>query len=260
MRSRIADLPVEITRPESSKFNHPLLLVHGLWTGSWIWERLTPYLAHRGWESWAPSLLAGARPLDFAQSVAALTRVASALDAVPVVVAHDAGVVLASAVAAQLPVPALIAIAPVVAPADAGVALPFYRWPRFWRSRAWGARLPPPRDVRQVAGAALDACRGRLVADSGALFRALAASRIRLATCVGRPGLVVSGGADPISPPAFGAALAARLAWEHRVIDARGHFLMLERGWEAMADEIHRWAVQRLGSDLLALLDDEEDG
>jgi hypothetical protein len=33
-----------------------LLLLHGFWTGSWIWQPLVTYLAHRGWESWAPSI------------------------------------------------------------------------------------------------------------------------------------------------------------------------------------------------------------
>jgi hypothetical protein len=32
----------------------------------------------------------------------------------------------------------------------------------------------------------------------------------------------------------------------------------VERGFEAIADDVHRWVVQTVGADLLALLDDDD--
>jgi hypothetical protein len=73
------------------------------------------------------------------------------------------------------------------------------------------------------------------------------------------PGLLLSVEADALSPPAAGAQLAARLGWHSQTCARRGHFAMLERGWEEVADEAHRWIVRTLGAELLILLDESEE-
>lgn len=262
MRTRVGPLPVEITRPESAKFRRALLLLHGLWTGSWIWERFAAYLAHRGWESWAPDLLEGAPPFDdFDAVVGALERVARALPSPPIIVAHDTGAIGAAFLAARLAVPAVVAIAPLTAPADAASGPGLFAWPRFWATRVAGARVRPPRGAaaRAFLGPAGAIHGARLVADAGPIFRALAASRVRLPPRVDSPGLVLSGDGDAVSPPEVGGRLAARLGWEAQVCRGRGHMGMIEPGWEEVADDAHRWIVQTLGAELLALLDEAEE-
>src|SRR5258707_12547155 len=109
MRTHVAGHAVEVTRPESPKFHHPLLLLHGLWTDAWIWERFATYLAHRGWESWAPSLTA-ATAVDPAL---ALDAILAALPAPPVVLAHDVAILVVAAWAQRYVLPARLPITPV---------------------------------------------------------------------------------------------------------------------------------------------------
>lgn len=254
MRTHVGTLPVEITRPESAKFHHPLLLLHGLWTGDWIWQPFATYLAHRGWESWAPSFTppVGDDPRDV------LARVVAAMPAAPVVVAHDVGV-LAAAAAVGAATPALVAIAPLISPAESHGFRGIFAWPRFWRARLGGARVAAPRGAAALTllGAAR-ACGERLTADSGPRFRAVASGAIRLPARLAVPGLVVGGGRDPIVPPTLAATLASRYGWQHREYPERGHFPMLEPGWECVADDVHRWIIRTIGAELLAFLDDDD--
>jgi len=60
-------------------------------------------------------------------------------------------------------------------------------------------------------------------------------------------------------PHAAMRAVATRFGWTRRAYAGRGHFPMLEPGWENVADDVHRWIVQTLGAELLAFLDEEED-
>jgi pimeloyl-ACP methyl ester carboxylesterase len=254
MRTHVAGHAIEVTRPESPKYRHPLLLLHGLWTDAWIWERFATYLAHRGWESWAPSLSA-ATAVD---PVPALDAIVAALPATPVIIAHDVAILAAAAHARRAVVPAIVAIAPVVAPADADGVRTVFAWPQFWRARLLGAHVAPPRGsaARAFLGDAITQ-RERLRDDSAPAFRAIASGRVRLPTRIDVPGLVVGGERDVAVPEAALRVLAARFGWTRRAYGARGHFPMLEPGWESVADDVHRWIVQTLGAELLAFLDEE---
>ncbi|HEY2385537.1 MAG TPA: alpha/beta hydrolase [Candidatus Binatia bacterium] len=257
MRTYVGGIAVEITRPESAKFRHPLLLVHGLWTGSWVWEPVATYLAHRGWESWAPSVREVA---ELPARTRAVEAVARALPEPPVVITHDAGLVVAAPLAAAGAAVALAALAPVIGP-GAGRGRGLFGWPQFWLARVFGTSVAPP------GGAGAEAYLGRAVAsrdrlrpDSASVFRALASGTVAIHPSTSVPGLVVTGGDDAIVRERDARAVAERLGWAERTLPGRGHFALLEPGWEALADEVHRWIVRTLGADLLLFLDDESGG
>lgn len=255
MRAHVGGLAVEITRPESAKFHHPLLLLHGLWTDSWIWQPFASYLAHRGWESWAPSLIG----LASGTTAAGLDEILRALPGAPVVVTHDVGVLAGAACAARAAVRAVVAIAPLLPPAE-GAGRGLFAWPQFWRARLLGAHVPPPRGIGAHAflgGAA--AVRERLRPESAATFRAIAAGRVSLPARLDVPGLVLAGARDAVVSETVLRALAARFGWERCAVPGHGHFALVEPGWETLADEVHRWTVRTLGADLLALLDEDAD-
>src|SRR5687768_14261209 len=103
MERRLASLRADVSAPERVKFTAPLLLVHGLWAGSWVWQGAAGALSQRGWECWALDLRGrpGSRPVDdigkvrlgdYVEDVVAAAR---ALWAPPVVCGHDLGAVLA---------------------------------------------------------------------------------------------------------------------------------------------------------------------
>ncbi len=246
MRCRVGQIPVDVSRAESARFRFPILLLHGLWTGSWIWQPLAGFLAHRGWELWAPSLLEAELPPVEQASASWIQRVRDALPSPPILIAHDTASVAAVSLADALEAPALVAVAPVVAPVDAGER-GIFAWPRFWAARLWGPTVAPPAGSAARTFLGSVGGRDRLLPDSGPGFRALASGRALLPGRVGCPGLIVAGARDLVATPVVGARIAERYGWPCRIYEGRGHFPMLEGGWEHLASDLHRWIVQTLG-------------
>jgi hypothetical protein len=251
-----AGLAVDVVRAESARFRHPLLLLHGLWTGSWIWGGFAGYLAHRGWESWAPSLGAVAEP---AERLFRLTEICRSLPSPPVLVAHDVGIVTAAKLASLVAAPAIVAITPLLHHADGG-DLGIFSHPRFWAARCGARRVGIPRGSRagRLFGGASDVAE-RLRPDAGPVFRALLSGADRLPDPAPGPGLLVCAEGDSTLSASQGASVAGRIGWSFELHRSQGHFPMLAPGWELLADRVHRWLVRIIGEDLLALLDDESD-
>lgn len=253
MRTEDPGIAVDVVRAEASRFRRPLLLLHGLWTGGWIWRDLASYLAHRGWDAWVPSLLSTSAPPDLESRRRALLAVCRELPAPPVVITHDAGLVVADALGAEANPAAVVAIAPIGFAGSSAL-----RHPRFWGARFGARSVVPPREgtaaalVSGVSGADLASLR----TDSGAFFRALGRGR-RGRERAGGSGLVVVSGRDPAVAPAYCEDLAADRGWDVEHHDAPGHFPMLGGSAVPLADRVHRWLVRCLGGDLLAWVDDE---
>ena len=62
---RIGDLTALHAVPSGAARGYPLVLLHGLWAGAWIFEDWLEPAAERGWDVWAPNLRgrAGSRPV-----------------------------------------------------------------------------------------------------------------------------------------------------------------------------------------------------
>jgi pimeloyl-ACP methyl ester carboxylesterase len=93
-------LEVITRRPTASPRRTPLLFVHGAWHGAWCWdEYFLPYFAERGFVAHALSLRghggsATDKPVNFARVrdyVADVEQVANTLDTMPVIVGHSMG-------------------------------------------------------------------------------------------------------------------------------------------------------------------------
>ncbi len=252
-------MAVDVVRAESSRFRHPLLMIHGLWTGGWIWRRFAAYLGHRGWESWLPSFLEEEPLPDANDRRRALIELCGTLPAPPVLVAHDVGVAIAAALAAEIAVPAIVAIAPVWPLVDDAGALGVFAQRQFWGARLVARRVAPPTGsaVPALLGGLEHEALRRLRADSGPFFRALAGGRLPIPAELSQPGLVICASGDVVASEARSRRLAARCGWSVDVHETAGHFPMLAAGSEALADGMHRWLVRAIGGDLLAWLDDE---
>ncbi len=257
MRLSFGSLPVDMVRAESARFRHPLLLLHGLWTGSWIWREFQAYLAHRGWESWAPSFLEAPAASFATDRVEWLVDACRTLPAPPIIIGHDAGAVIAATLASRVEAPAVVAIAPLLASVDSGAWGGLYAWPRFWAARFLGGPVSPPRHALARTFGAKRA--GSWLPDSGALFRALASGALRFPTEAPCPSLLVCAEHDPLVSPIAAERLARRLGWAFQV-HGSSHFPMLEPGWESLGDDLHRWLVQTLGERILAWVEDDSDG
>ncbi len=257
MRTKIGSLSVELVRAEAARFQRPLLFLHGLWTDASIWRAWMGYLSHRGWESWAPGLCSDPQYPAHDRVVEAARTVLASLPEPPIIVTHDLGVVAALELAQEIASPAIVAVAPVMASADGG-QLREFGLPHFWRARFGASDVAPPRGalargfVGRTAGLSLRP-------DSGPIFRALVGDSLRLPPAAPMPGLVVGGGDDRFAPSSAVRSLAERQGWQFDVLPERGHFPMLEPGWEQAADGVHRWIVRALGEEILAWLDDEDE-
>ncbi|MCC6766938.1 MAG: alpha/beta hydrolase [Deltaproteobacteria bacterium] len=253
MPTDLSGITVDVARAEASRFRHPLLLLHGLWTGGWIWRDFSAYLAHRGWDAWVPSFLSGREAPGVESRRRALLDVCRDLPAPPVVVAHDAGLVFADLIARDLPLPAIVAIAPLALRRPA-----VWNRPRWWSAALGGDRVAPPEGAADpFASGISEADVRRLRTDSGELFRRVGLREREPGRLV-LPGLVVAAEADPAARLADCRGLAAQRSWDLRIQAVSSHFPMLGRSATRLADSVHRWIVRTLGADLLAWVEDDE--
>ena len=269
MQYRNEALGVRVTRAEAERFAAPLLLIHGLWSGSWVWERMAGFLGHRGWESWAldlpgrpgaPTAEQGDVPADL---LAHIETVARAMPGPPVLVAHDAGAVLALQSAAAVEARALVLINPTLRGQDArrcalgGLG-------RTVRA-ILGARLDPPTGMiaatyhGRVTNAVRQTLDGNLVPESGRLVYDLLRGQLdeKLPASL-PPALLIGGARDPVHGPAVLTESARRLGAAQVVVEGT-HWLPIEERWRETATCAHRFIVRSLGGPLLLLRDEEAD-
>ena len=241
------------------RHEHPLVFLHGAWDDHHGFGGYVEWFAARGWDTYAfsrrgrlgvpPDRCVGVRVEDYVEdTLAALAEIPGR----PIVVGHSLGGLLAQVVAEQGKCAAAVLIEPgpprgipVLPKARTmGVFLkltpriafgrPFLPSFRGFR-RAWLNRLPADQ------AAALHA---RLVPESGRAFRqVLTGYRVDAAkvTC---PVLCVSGLDSPAITPAMVAKVARRYRGTLLEFDGHSHWLMVEPGWEVVAEAIERWLVE----------------
>ena len=276
MEKRLATLRAAVSTPERSKFTAPLLLVHGLWSGSWMWQEVAGTLSQRGWEVWALDLRGrpGSRPIDtlggvrLEDYVEDVVAAAQALWAPPVVCGHDLGALLALIAAAQVTPRALLLLAPVLPRAWVAEGRPPLPLARLSAVLAvlWGRPLSPPRLT--VAGDFLfntlpRAVQAQLWAqlqpDSGTVVRTLTRGQVPFpVTGIQCPALIVSGSADRMGALVAARWLATRLHGEHHEYPGQGHWLLAGEQWTKLVTDLHRWLIMTLGEALLVPPEEEE--
>ena len=246
MRTHFHGVAVDVARAESSRFRHPLLLVHGLWTGSAIWRGFMGYLAHRGWDSWAPSFLEGdhviadrgpfrGRPLPDAARAAGGAR--SRCGRAP---RNRARVRPRSAGGGGDHAAPVATRRPAAAGSSPGRD-----------SGALGSSANRAIAARWCGRCGVSRGGGRVASRFGRVVsRAFAAASV---PCADRPSLLIGSTGDRITDAAEAERLARERGWAFHRHDGRGHFPMMEPGWERLADDVHRWLVRTLGEALLSV-------
>jgi non-heme chloroperoxidase len=255
------NIEVRSRLPERANTGPPLLFVHGGYCDAWCWEPyFLPWFAARGYPAYALSLrghgMSGGRESlfvagidDYAVDVA---RVAGKLPSRPVLIGHSMGAAVVERLIAAGPVRAAALFAP-VPPAGLG--------PVAGRLLAWQPeylvnlqRLDAP----HLAGDALAALRPMYFSDDVApdilaqavthlsvesprviLDLALPSPRLR-----SRPPLkpfVLGVGGDRIATPGDVAATASYYDTTATIVPGLAHMMMLERGWETVAQPLLAW-------------------
>jgi pimeloyl-ACP methyl ester carboxylesterase len=276
MRRPLASLVADVSPPERNKYTAPLLLVHGLWSGSWVWHDVAGALAHRGWECWALELrgrIEGAASTrigrvsleDYVEDV----RVAAqALWAPPVICGHDLGALLALLVAERIPPRALVCLAPLLPRGWSSNSAPPYPFMHLSAvfAQLWGRPLSPPRHrvaceflFNTLSSTAQAQALSRLVPDSGTVVRTLTHTSLPLPELSGQfPTLILRGSEDRMSAHTAVRALASRLGVAYREYPGYGHWLPASESGSALVADVHRWLIKMIGESLLVPAEEEE--
>ncbi len=260
---------VDISPPEKQKFRSPVILVHGLWTGSWCWSGWATRFSNLGWECWSVNMRGRVEEsrgrtvsqLTFERCVEDLRDVIRAAGPKAVLVGHSLGGIMAMEAADDNNISALILVSPPLPgnePKSMGRSLQLLRLKYFLPvvlrlpicikeddfSRHWLGSLPR-------------ACHGdvlrRLVPESSYLVQRLFKPQVspESALVVRCPVLVMAGMDDRVVPVEAVRQRARLLGAEFKEYPDRGHWMVEEEGWEEVVNDIHRWIVQGLGEEIL---------
>src|SRR5690242_18891541 len=199
--------------PEGPRYAAPIVYLAGIWVAPALWRPAATYLAHRGWAGrlldtrGVPGGIAAR-----AEAVAAdlATRAAS-----PVLVAHDAGAMVALAVAATVPVRALVLVSPLV-PGEPGTHALTSSRGLVWALLRRRPVAPPSGRTADayLGGVASDTVAGLADEDPRMLSDLARRSRIRSPPQM-PPSHVLRGGADPVVSDADARGLSDDLGADH---------------------------------------------
>ena len=257
IHERIGDLAVLHEPARGTADRGPLVLLHGLWGGSWIFQNWLEPAAERGWDVWAVSLRGreGSRPVedlgkvrlqDFARD---LQDALAGIGPAAVVGYSMGGLVLqmvASDAASRHLVRSAVLLCSVPPRGVVALAGPVVR--RSWRYLPvmFGGRLMLPNRAdadAMLMNAMSSAERARwypsFIADSGRAALQIAVGSVAVdpagITC---PVLVVSAEHDRISPPAIQPKLVSRYHAAHLRVAWHAHLVTIEPGWQGVCIEV----------------------
>jgi len=234
----------------------PVLFVHGLWHGPWCWvEHMVPWFRSRGYEAQAATLrrhdarhAPGLRTTRIKEYLDDVVEAASRMSSPPVVVAHSMGGFVAQKYLEDHIAPAAVLVASVPPSGILGASLRYgSRHPlRLLRvNLTWslyGVVSTPERAremlfSRQLPDDLVHDYQAKLTDDSYFVYTGMLFGRPDIARVRRTPMLVIGGEADKTISPAEVAATAKAYGAELTMFpDA--HDLMLEPGWEKVAERI----------------------
>ncbi len=256
---------IETHQPERRSRKPPLLLVHGVLTGSWLWTEFAAYLAERGWEAHAmnlrghftsaPAELDETSMADYADDVAVAMR---QLGRPAVLVTWGIGALAALMYAQRNPsrVLGLVLLAP-SPPADALPRHPedheLRAVPAVYDAAWWGwtgttqqlrERMPDmdEHDIFKMTEL-LDGAR-----ESGLARRQrMEGIAIDAAALADIPSLVIGAGRDDVIHPNETRRTADLLEASYEYFPSASHFglVMGERSWPEVAASVLGWLEER---------------
>ncbi len=252
-------------QPEAAARPTPLLFVHGFWHAAWCWEEFfLPYFAARGFRCYAPSLRGhGASPgsgrlrttriRDYADDIA---ETVAQLRTEPILVGHSAGGFVVQKYLEDHTAAGMILLAP-ISPTGAAETtvrtmvrhpVPFLRanlslslaplvaTPELARSLFFSASMPQ----KQVTS-----YQQRLQDDSYLGFLDLVVlDLVRTRRVNGVPTLVLGGEKDTLTTPAQVRRTARTYGTEAEIFAGMAHDMMLEAGWQTVAERMAAWLGQ----------------
>lgn len=235
-----------------------LLLMHGAACGAWIWaEGFATHLARAGHPAYALAFSRTGSP-GLADYAADARAAIAALNRPVVLVGHSLGGLIAQRLLGEAAVRGAALLAP--CPPE-GLAWANWRLamanPPLWRAVARMTEppgsLPDRPDLRRAlfSDALPDHLARRFMARLGgesrtALLEAQAPQPVPPAWSLGKPLLVLGARRDALVPPDTIVRTAAWHAAPFALLDGTGHMMMLDAGWEALAERLVAWVEEAI--------------
>jgi len=258
----IGRLEVISRRASTPARKPPLLFVHGAFAGAWCWdEYFLSWFAERGYDAHAMSLRGHGGSVgrdvlndsSIADYVEDVRSVIADLPSPPVLIGHSmGGFIVQKLLEREAPTGAvLMASVPPRGLAGPGLSLAVWNPAAAFSlgsiqsmGQAWAAP-----DVMQetlfssaVGTAQAFGYLARMGPESTRAMLDMYGGDLpdpgRRADC---PILVVGAAEDALIPSAFVRATARSYDAPHHVFDDIGHLMMLDAGWEAVAEHLHEW-------------------
>ncbi|MEP6492582.1 MAG: alpha/beta hydrolase [bacterium] len=252
---RVGDLTVLCHRPDRPT-QPPVLFVHGYFADATIFDDWLAFFAARGAPAYAVNLRGrqGSRPgtnlgrasiEDFVIDASAVAKTLGK----PAVVGHSMGGLIAQKLAERGDVSAAVLLTPApprgISVLSPRVAIKQLRYlPKILTSRVV---VPNREDLRflilnHIPPEGQDPILDRLIPDSGRAGRDMSVTGVPVdAKQVRCPVLAITTNDDHFIPRPIVERVARRYNATLRILDHHGHMLLLEPGWEQIADSVDDW-------------------
>lgn len=233
-----------------------VLFVHGYFADASVWDGWLPRFAQHGFAAYAVNLRGrgGSKPgtplgpvsmHDFIDDA----RIVARSLAMPVVIGHSMGGLIAQALAADGVVSAAVLIAP-APPRGIPLMVPrlLLKQLKYMPATLFSRVLHPNReDLREIVMNRVprddqEYWLDKLIPDSGRAGRDMSITGVPVARGRVRcPLRVFTASDDRFIPPGIVRRIAKRYGVEAEVLPNHGHFVIAEAGWEELADAIAQW-------------------
>lgn len=253
---KIGDLLLEHAAPSGRAKPVPLLLIHGMWGGSWYLRNYLYAAAQEGWDTWAVNLRGhgGSRPVADLGRVSVLDYVEDVRECLgrlgeAAVIGHSMGGLIAQKAAERGGVRAAVFL---TSAAPRGIVV--LRWPVIARMARYMPAMLASRAFELTAADADALLLNRLsperrawafpqfFPESGRAGRELAFFPPAVDPAAIRcPTLVVGASEDRITPVGIQRRIARRYGAEYQEAVGHAHMLMLEDEWEGPFRGILAW-------------------
>ncbi len=247
-------------QPENPQRNTPILFIHGAWHGAWCWDEFfLPYFANKGWTVHALSLrghgnspgIEKMRWYSIKDYMADVVEVVQQLPTMPVIVGHSMGGLVTQKYLETYHAPAGVLLASVPKRGVIGVAINLARHhPGAFLKTNLTLSLQPVIGTQALAHEHFfseampedEVARyyGRLHNESFRAFHDMLWLNLPKPDRVKTPLLVLGGTRDTIFSQAEVRTTAAAYNTEAIFFDM-AHDMMLEAGWQEVADHINSW-------------------
>jgi non-heme chloroperoxidase len=254
--TKVGDLTVVVERPSARAAKPPVVLIHGMFGGAWMWENYQSLLATHGYETHALNLRGhhGSRPVPDIGKVSLGDYVDDALEVArtlerPIIVGHSMGGLVAQKVAE-----AGVGQATVLISSAPPRWIPVASWlllrkqvKFIWKLLRSEPLTPDRGDLDDlVFNRTPVAERGpafaRLVPDSGLAGLGLSIGSIAVSESrVTAPVLVMTGLDDQFVVPRVARALAKKYGAPLREYRSFAHQIIVEPGWEGPCGDMIAW-------------------